>query len=119
VTELRSHMGEFTGVDEGALVFTSPVGRPLRHSNFRQRVLRPAMDAASLSGVRLHDLRHTGNVLSAEAGASLRELMDRMGHATTRSAPTYLHGNDERQRKIASKLDVLTRHKLAKGRPKR
>jgi integrase len=107
-------MGRFTGADEDALVFTSPAGRPMRHSNFRQRVWRPATEAAGLPGVHLHDLRHTGNVLSAEAGASLRELMDRMGHATTRAALTYLHGNDERQRKIASNLDVLTRQELAK-----
>ena len=32
------------------------------------------------------DLRHTGSVLAAEAGANLRELMDRMGHSTTRAA---------------------------------
>jgi integrase len=28
-------------------------------------------------------LRHTGNALVAEAGANLRELMERMGHSTS------------------------------------
>lgn len=46
-----------------------------------------------------------GNILSAAAGASLPELMDRMGHANARAALIYLHGSDERQRKIASNLD--------------
>jgi hypothetical protein len=54
-----------------------------------------------------------GNILSAAAGASLRELMDRMGHASTRAALIYLHGSDERQRKIASNLDALARQELA------
>jgi integrase len=33
--------------------------------------------------IHFHDLRHTGNILTATAGASLRELMARMGHAST------------------------------------
>ena len=60
-------------------------------------------------------IRHMGNILSAAAGASLRELMDRMGHASTRAALIYLHDSDERQRKIASNLDALTRQELAEG----
>ena len=40
--------------------------------------------------VHLHDLRHTGNTLAAETGATLRELMDRMGHSSTRAAMIYL-----------------------------
>jgi hypothetical protein len=53
------------------------------------------------------------------AGASLRELMDRMGHACTRAALIYLHGSDERQRKIASNLDAMARQELAGGNRKR
>jgi hypothetical protein len=29
---------------------------------------------------------------SSDEGANLRELMDRMGHSTTRAAMAYLHG---------------------------
>ena len=86
---------------------------------FRQRVWRPAADALDMTGVHVHDLRHTGNILSAAAGASLRELMDRMGHASTRAALIYLHGSDERQRKIASNLDALARQELAESNRKR
>jgi integrase len=57
--------------------------------------------------IHLHDLRHTGNQLAADAGANLRELMDRMGHSTTRAAMVYLHGSDERQQAIA---EALSRH---------
>jgi integrase len=43
-------------------------------------------------------------MLAADAGANLRELMDRMGHSTSRAAMVYLHGSDERQQAIADKL---------------
>jgi integrase len=53
---------------------------PLRHSNFYRRAWLPAVASAGLPGIHFHDLRHAGNTLTAGAGASLRELMDRMGH---------------------------------------
>ena len=77
--------------DDG-LVFTSPAGGPLRHTNFRRRFWVPALTAAGLPTMHFHDLRHTGNMLAADAGANLRELMERMGHSTTRAATVYLHG---------------------------
>ena len=48
--------------------------------------------------VHVHDLRHTGNTLAAEAGASLGELINRMGHSSTCAARTYLHSREERER---------------------
>jgi integrase len=92
-----------TAVDDG-LVFTSSGGRPLRRSNFRRRVWHPALRAAGLPAIHFHDLRHTGNQFAADEGANLRELMDRMGHSTTRAALAYLHGSDERQQDIADAL---------------
>jgi integrase len=105
-------LDQFTGKATDALVFTGARGKPIQHSHFCQRVWRPAADALGMTGVHVHDLRHMGNILSAAAGASLRELMDRMGHASTRAALIYLHGSDERQRKIASNLDVLPSRSL-------
>jgi hypothetical protein len=68
----------------------------------------PALAEAGLSaGTHFHDLRHTGNTLTAAAGASLRELMDRMGHSSPRAALVYLHGSDARQRAIADGLSRL------------
>lgn len=100
--------------DEG-LVFTSPRGLPLRHSQFRQRVWLPALKAAGLAHIHFHDLRHTGNTLAANAGASLRELMDRMGHDSERAAMIYLHGSDKRQQAIADTLDKLARDELKRA----
>ena len=61
---------------------------------------------------RTHDLRHTGNNLTAAAGANLRELMTRMGHSSTRAALIYLHSTDERQREIADALGDLAAGQL-------
>lgn len=45
--------------------------------------------------------------LAAGAGASLRELMQRMGHASARAALIYQHATRERDRAIADSLSVL------------
>jgi hypothetical protein len=65
-----------------------------------------------------HDLRHAGNMLAAGTGAGLRELMDRMGHSTTRAALTYLHASDERQRAIADALSKVSATELKRRSPK-
>jgi predicted component of type VI protein secretion system len=39
----------------------------------------PALAEAGLTELHLHDLRHTGNDLTAAIGAALREMMDRYG----------------------------------------
>jgi hypothetical protein len=62
--------------------------------------------------IHFHDLRHTGNNLAADAGAGLRELMERMGHSTTRAALTYLHASDQRQRVIAEALSKINNSEL-------
>ena len=112
VPDLRQHLD---GIDQAdALVFTSSAGAPLRHSNFYRRAWMPALKALDLDGVHLHDLRHTGNQLTAEAGANLRELMARMGHDSTRAALIYLHTSDARQRVIADEVGKLARKALAK-----
>ena len=42
--------------------------------------------------------------LAAISGATTRELMRRMGHASMRAAPIYQHASDERDRAIADSL---------------
>jgi len=78
----------------------------LRRSNFT-RTWRKVTVATELTGFHFHDLRHTGNMLAAATGASLRELMDRMGHSTTRAALIYLHSSGERDRLIAAGISTL------------
>jgi hypothetical protein len=44
---------------------------------------------------------------SSETGATLRELMECMGHRSTRGALIYLHARDQRDRAIADGLDTI------------
>ena len=93
---VRQHMSWVTQPGEETLVFATPTGAPLRHSNFRQRVWLPALRQAGLPLIHFHDLRHTGNVLAANAGAGLRELMDRLGsdQRRKRGAPSAIRTRD-------------------------
>src|SRR5262245_53682920 len=97
-----------------ALVFTSPDGAPMRHSNFYRRAWLPALAAVGLPGAHFHDLRHSGNQFSATACANLRELMAHMGHDSARAALIYLHTSAERQRTIADQVGKNARAALSK-----
>jgi integrase len=110
---LRNHLDRYAQPGADDLVFTGPHRALLRRSNFRRRIWLPALADAGLPDIHFHDLRHTGNILTATAGASLRELMARMGHASTRAALVYLHDTDDRQRIIATAVSDLAREKLA------
>ena len=101
------HLARFTAPDDDALVFTSPTGRPLRRGNFRRRVWVKAAEVVGVPEAHFHDLRHTGNNLTAQAGANLRELMERMGHSSPRAALIYLHATTERQRALADTVGML------------
>lgn len=86
----------------------------LRRSNFSKLWARALAKAGLPAGTHVHDLRHTGNTFTAETGASLAELMNRMGHSSTRAARLYLHTRQERDMEIAVTLD-----RMAKREPKR
>jgi hypothetical protein len=60
----------------------------------------------------LHDLRHTGNTLAAQSGASLRDLMTRMGHDSPAAALIHQHSSRVADEAIAAALDArLTERK--------
>jgi hypothetical protein len=72
-----------------------------------------ALTAAGVDrALHVHDLRHSGNTLASATGVSLRELMTRMGHASTRAALMYQHATVERDRAIANGLGSLIAREL-------
>lgn len=113
VTDASLHLNSFTRSEHDALVFTSPRGMALRHPNFRRGVWYPALAATGLD-VHLHDLRHAGNQLTADAGANLRELMERTGHSSSRAALIYLHSTSDRQRQLAESVAVRVQSEVSK-----
>jgi integrase len=71
----------------------------------------PAREAAERPDLRFHDLRHTG--------ATLAELMRRLGHATRVAAMRYQHAADDRDKAIAAALSEFHAAKVVTLRPKR
>jgi integrase len=111
--DILRHLEDFTASGDDALIFTGTKNAQLRRSNF-SKAWRDATEAASLTAFHLHDLRHTGNTL---ASASLRELMERMGHSTTRAALIYQR-TSERDKLIADAMGKLAKAELRqRGRP--
>jgi hypothetical protein len=50
---------------------------------------------------------HTGSTWSAQSGATLKELMARIGHSSTRAAMIYQHASRDRDDAIATALNAL------------
>lgn len=73
------------------------------------KVFYPAREAAGRNDLRFHDLRHTGAVLAASTGATLAELMGRLGHSTPGAAMRYQHAARGRDQQIAKALSKLSR----------
>ena len=116
--ELRWHLERFVEPGPHSLVFVGPKGGRLRRSNFRNIWIK-ARDEVGLPGLHLHDLRHTGNTMAAATGASLRELMERMGHSSTRAALIYQHATRERDEAIAAGMGQVFASARQKGASKR
>ena len=67
----------------------------------------PAREQAGRPDLRFHDLRHTGAVLAAQTGATLAELMNRLGHSSPTMAMRYQHVAQGRDQQIAEALSKL------------
>lgn len=104
--QLRAHLEEFVDDDPDAWLFTGVKGGPVRRSNFNKSVRWGKVVASmGLAGLHFHDLRHTGNLLAAQTpGATLRDLMARMGHDSMRAALIYQHATLDADRHIADAM---------------
>jgi integrase len=67
----------------------------------------PAREAAGRPDLKFHHLRHTGAILAAVSGATLKELMARLGHSTPSAALLYQHAAADRDKTIAEALSQL------------
>jgi integrase len=111
---LRLHVEEYAGPER---LFVSRDGSPLRGNTVYQAFVR-ARKKTDMEWMTLHDLRHTGQTLAAQTGATLPDLMKRLGHSTMAAARRYLHAVDGRDREIAKALSELAAHGDAARLPK-
>jgi hypothetical protein len=103
IPELEAHLARWSGPGPNGLVFCGTKNQPIRRASLYNAWKR-AVRAVGIGELRFHDLRHTGNTLAAATGASTRELMNRMGHASPRAALIYQHATEERDKAIADAL---------------
>jgi integrase len=104
--ELDAHLAG--GGDPDDHVFTAPQGGTLRIVAFRNRIWRPATEAAGLTGLRIHDLRHTAVALWIAAGASPKEVAVRAGHTSVSfTLDRYGHLYPEADTRLRDRLDTL------------
>lgn len=75
-------------------LFVTATGRPILHSNFYNRIWKPACVSAGLSPrPRIHDARHTHASWMIAQGARLEVVQERLGHedyTTTRRVYAHL-----------------------------
>ena len=105
---VKSHLSStITGGRDG-LLFPA-AGDPTKHlaPATLYKVFYKAREAAGRPDLRFHDLRHSGAVLAALTGATLAELMARLGHSTPGAAMRYQHAAKDRDRVIAEALSKL------------
>jgi integrase len=103
---IKSHLNHHVGAGREALILTSPTGDRLGASCL-QRPWWKARDKVGRPDLRWHDLRHTGAVLAAQTGATVAELMGRLGHSTPQAAMIYQHAAQGRGTQIAAALSEL------------
>ncbi|MFY1689025.1 tyrosine-type recombinase/integrase [Plantactinospora sp. WMMB782] len=113
---LRDHLAAFVDDNPNALVFTGPNGRPIWRGNLNKLIgWSAAVGKLGVPGLHFHDLRHTGNSLAARTGASIRELMARMGHDSPQAAMIYQHATAEADRAIAQAANVAMKAERKKA----
>ena len=108
VSFVVAHLRAFGGPAPEDLDFVGPSGGPLRRPTFYAAWAR-ATKPTGLTQIRFHDLRHTGATWAAATGATTRELMSRLRHASSDAALRYQHATAERDQAIARRLSELAR----------
>jgi integrase len=95
------------------LVFVGPLGGPIRRNNFATKVWQRAARTAGLpEGSHLHDLRGWGATMADRQGATTRELMHRLGHASPAMALRYQRAEQERDAILAAAMSAAVRQIL-------
>jgi integrase len=106
---LVRHLATYGSEGPDSLVFTGPLSEGLRRATFYKEWHR-ATAAAKAPGVHLHDLRHAAGTLAAQQGATIRELMARLGHASPQAAQRYQHAAERRDSVLAAALNEVLIH---------
>ena len=103
IGEFEEHLKTHAQWGADGLLFPSARGSSLHHRTFGNW-WNKAREAAGRPDLRFHDLRHTGATMLAQEGATIAELMDRLGHTTPKAALVYQHTAAGRDQQMAERL---------------
>ena len=106
VPAIRAHLDEHAQPGPDGLLFPNTEGNHMHHGSL-YKVFKPARAAAGRPDLSWHGLRHTGATMAAQQGATLAELMDRLGHSTVMAAIRYQHAASDRQAELARRLSAM------------
>ena len=109
---IKEHLRNHAQWGKDGLLFPTTHGEQYRAPTFHQAYFRKAREAAGRPDLRFHDLRHTGATLAAASGATLAELMQRLGHSTVSAALAYQQAAQGSDKRIASQLSAIARARL-------
>ncbi len=85
IPELEEQLAHFAAPGLDGFVFPGTRDQPFRRGSL-YTAWRRAVRAVGVDELHFHDLRHTGATLAANTGATTKELMARIGHASPRAA---------------------------------
>ena len=92
------------------LLVTTNSGTPLRLRNWRRIVWNPAVEAAGLSDITPHDLRHTAASLAVASGAHAKSVQRMLGHASAAMTLDVYSGLfDDDLTSLADRMDAASR----------
>jgi integrase len=121
--DLTEHLSTYAAPDSRGFVFVGPRGGPLRRSNFREDIWLPAVTKIGRPELHFHDLRGCSATLAAVSGATIAELMRRLGHATPSVAMRYQRATADRDAALAKLMservtsaDVTPLRRTGEGR---
>ena len=100
---VEQHLADHVGPARDALLFTNNHGRSVRATVWAAAWQQMRAETG-YTDVRLHDLRHLAGTLATQAGATLKEVMDRLGHSTSGAALRYQHVAEGRSQLIADRI---------------
>jgi integrase len=103
---IEKHLAKHVARSRDSLLFPADHGGHLAPATLYRHWYK-ARAAAGRPDLRWHDLRHSGAVLAAVSGATLAELMARLGHSTPTAAMRYQHVAAGRGRELAAMISKL------------
>jgi integrase len=103
---LDEHLERFVNPDPEALLFVPARGGCHVDGRVVRAAFSAACQAADVSGMRLHDLRHFAGTMTAQV-SNLVETMQRLGHSTPTASLRYQGQVSGRNVEIAESLSAL------------